>query len=96
MKISGDWYMVVMDDISDEYEELDGVWYSIANEIYHRSSRKGEGAGFVHVDVWRVNIMVKKNEEAGIHLIDFDWAGRIRTTTYPKNMKCRFRFTHVR
>ena len=24
--------MVVMDDISDEYEELDGVWYSIANE----------------------------------------------------------------
>lgn len=32
MKIPGDWYMVVMDDISDEYEELDGVWYSIANE----------------------------------------------------------------
>ena len=32
MKIPGDWYMVVMDDISDEYEELDGVWYSTADE----------------------------------------------------------------
>ena len=31
-KISGNWYIVVMDDISDEYEVLDGVLYSIADE----------------------------------------------------------------
>ena len=31
-KISGDWYMVVLDNISDEYEVLDGVLYSIADE----------------------------------------------------------------
>lgn len=31
-KISGNWYIVVIDDISDEYEVLDGVLYSIADE----------------------------------------------------------------
>ena len=32
MKIPGDRYIVVMDDISDEYEVLGSVWYSIADE----------------------------------------------------------------
>ena len=40
-------------------------------------------AGFVHSDIRRMNIVIKKNGEAGIHLTDFDWTGIIGTTTYP-------------
>ena len=40
MKIPGDRYMVVMDDISDEYEELDGVLYSIADEAREKFKKR--------------------------------------------------------
>ena len=93
MKIPGNWYMVVMDDISDEYEELDDVWPTATNEARKKfvievqeKVKSLHDAGFVHGDIRTTNIMVKKNREAGIHLIDFDWAGRIGTTTYPMNV----------
>ena len=81
-------------DISDEYEELDDVWPTATNEARKKfvievqeKVKSLHDAGFVHGDIRTTNIMVKKNREAGIHLIDFDWAGRIGTTTYPMNVK---------
>lgn len=91
--IPGGWHMVIMDYLGDAYEELNDVWFKFNAEVRRKITEevreKVESlhrAGFVHGDLLGTNIMVKKNGEEGIFLIDFDWAGKISEARYPMNV----------
>ena len=85
--VPGGWYMVVMDYVGDTYQELDD---SPAKASYLAEVREKvislHQAGYVHGDIRTTNIMVKKDREPGILLVDFDWAGVIREVRYPMNV----------
>ncbi|KAF5345593.1 hypothetical protein D9756_011048 [Leucocoprinus leucothites] len=54
-----------------------------------RALHKG---GFVHGDIRDSNLMVDpgslSSDEVKVHLVDFDWAGRIGEATYPAGLNC--------
>lgn len=86
--LKGGWTMVVM-------ERLDGSWKMVSNciktkglfEEIRRALCDMHQDNYVHGDVRDLNIMVKE-EDGGyrIKLIDFDWAGDIGQTVYPRNV----------
>ena len=91
--VPGGWYMVVMDDIDATYQELDDA-YRGQDDLRTKASleevqqhlTKLHQAGYVHGDIRTTNIMVKKDGNPGIMLIDFDWAGEIGKVRYPTNV----------
>ena len=94
--IAGGWHMVVMDYVGDAYEELDDVWPNLTPEVKEKYTaevlekvKSMHAAGYVHGDIRRTNVMVKKNGGEGMLLIDFDWAGIIDATKYPMNVNRR-------
>jgi len=85
-----DWKMVVMDDISAEYEPLPPSPDCLFGEQVHQALSRLHAEGYVHGDVRDVNIMVKKarysETEFQVILVDFDWAGKEGETRYPSNL----------
>jgi len=85
-----DWKMVVMDDISAEYERLPPSPDYLFGEQVQQALSRLHAEGYVHGDVRDVNIMVKKarysEKEFQIMLVDFDWAGKEGETRYPSNL----------
>jgi len=85
--VSGGWYMVVMDFIDDSYQELHD---SPSKDSFHLEVRQKvirlHQEGYVHGDIRTTNVMVKKNGDPGIILVDFDWAGVIGEVRYPMNV----------
>ncbi|CAG8704869.1 15526_t:CDS:1, partial [Acaulospora colombiana] len=60
-----------------------------ATEILH-------SGGFVHGDLRGANVMVRKNwkentaeQDLGVMLLDFDWAGEAGKVRYPANLNCQ-------
>ena len=85
--LPGGWYMVVMDFVDDAYELLEDSYFkpSFSTEVREKLTSLHQ-AGYVHGDIRATNIMVKKNGEQGIMLLDFDWAGEIGEIRYPMNV----------
>ncbi|KAI6095799.1 hypothetical protein EDD16DRAFT_1778249 [Pisolithus croceorrhizus] len=83
-KIPGGWFMVVMDDLSNDYETLakTRVPDSTKNLIHAKLAGFHE-AGFVHGDIRDTNIMVSKSDNTQFRIIDFDWAGIAGEVRYP-------------
>jgi serine/threonine protein kinase len=86
-KLPGGWYMVVMEDISDTYREVN----SSADLVQHcdeiaKKIDELHQHHYVHGDIRNTNVMVRKDGEAGFMLVDFDWAGIIGEVRYPSNI----------
>ena len=86
------WIMVVMDDVSHQYREierrpLEKNMYKAVQQALVELHREG----FVHGDLREANIMVKRDrvDSEGLHdiiLVDFDWAGKEGSVRYPSNI----------
>jgi len=86
-EIPGQWYMVVMDYIGDEYHGLDESPLKASFEPAIRSKVSLlHQEGFVHGDIRTTNVMVEKIGVLKVMLLDFDWAGVIGQVTYPMNV----------
>ena len=85
--LPGGWYMVVMDFVDGTYELLEDSPFklSFSTEVGEKLASLHQ-AGYVHGDIRATNIMVKKNGEQGIMLLDCDWAGVIGEIRYPMNV----------
>jgi hypothetical protein len=87
--LPGGWTMVVMDYLDpDQYHTFDDN-SGASRRLYQ--SMKGaledlHRAQFVHGDVRAVNTMVKNDKSSGFMLVDFDWAGTVKTVCYPPNV----------
>jgi hypothetical protein len=81
-RLAGGWYMVVMDAVDIDHEEITAKRCSAIDEI-----RSGlvmlHQAGYVHGDIRDANVMVPKDGSTGFMLVDFDWAGKIGVVRYP-------------
>ncbi|KAL9716775.1 hypothetical protein Ac2012v2_001227 [Leucoagaricus gongylophorus] len=86
------WIMVVMDDVSHQYCEIErrplekNVYKAVQQALVEL-----HGEGFVHGDLREANIMVKRDgvDSEGLHdiiLVDFDWAGKEGSVRYPSNI----------
>jgi hypothetical protein len=94
-RLSGGFYMVVMDDIGEEYIDLhnfvnDGqeirssAEYTELKDNIRTFLEEMHEAGWVHGDLRSINIMVKKSGlDGSFHFIDFDWSGRNQEVVYP-------------
>ena len=94
-RLSGSFYMVVMDDIGEEYIDLhnfvnDGqeICFSAAYAELKDNIRtfleEMHQAGWVHGDLRSTNVMVKKSGlDGSFHFIDFDWSGKNQQVVYP-------------
>lgn len=94
-RLSGGFYMVVMDDIGEEYidlhtfvddhpEILSSSAYTTLKENIARFLEEMHQAGWVHGDLRRTNVMVKKSGlDGSFLLIDFDWSGKNQEVVYP-------------
>jgi hypothetical protein len=93
VQISKEWTAVIMD--RSTYELLFDSGLSSENKEKVRSKVRSvvqllhEG-GFVHGDIRDTNILFDRgsleSEDVLIHLVDFDWAGRIGEAKYPVNI----------
>ena len=86
--LAGGWWMVVM-------ELLDKSWICLAEtkdrreglkENMHSVITKLHGANMVHGDLRDTNVMVKKDGGLAFMLVDYDWAGNLRDTRYPRHV----------
>lgn len=91
----GQWYMVVMEDVSEQYSNL----YQVKEDVYDQRSVEKlvkeaieslHRKGFVHGDVRHTNIMIDnklvkgaRNRSRPILLVDWDWAGTDGEVKYP-------------
>lgn len=92
-QLPGGWYMVVMDYVADEYEDLYDALPRLGDEERQQIKDKlvpkvhsFHAAGFVHGDIRNTNVMVKKDRGEGMYLVDFDWAGEYPDAKYPMNI----------
>ncbi|KAF5354926.1 hypothetical protein D9756_005660 [Leucocoprinus leucothites] len=96
VSIPGGWTMVVMDlsplrslvdpELVLSVESHKRVFPKVAHII--ETLHKG---GFIHGDIRRVNILIddkalEHNEEFAVHLLEFNWAGRIGQAKYPTHI----------
>jgi thiamine kinase-like enzyme len=90
VRISADWTAVIMD--KSTYKVLYGLRLSdVEQEKVRRKVRSVvqtlHQGGFVHGDIRDTNILIDlgslASEDVAIHLIDFDWAGRMGEAKYP-------------
>jgi serine/threonine protein kinase len=94
-RLPGGFYMVVMDDIGEEYIDLhifvedhpeirSSSAYTDLKDNIRRFLEKMHQAGWVHGDLRSTNVMVKKSGLDGSFLfIDFDWSGKNQEVVYP-------------
>ena len=78
--------MVVMDQLSDDFETLDDHTSPLSTSIFNDMSTKLDqfhAGGYVHGDICAVNIMVSKSDKKQFMIIGFDWAGEQGTAWYP-------------
>ncbi|KZT02334.1 uncharacterized protein LAESUDRAFT_622760, partial [Laetiporus sulphureus 93-53] len=90
IRISADWIAVIMD--RSKYQPLYGLSLSKADQEKVRCKVKSivrmlhEG-GFVHGDIRDTNLLIDPeslaSDDVMVHLIDFDWAGRIGEAKHP-------------
>lgn len=92
-RVHAGWYMVVMDYVAEEYEELYDALPRLSIEERRditqelaRNVRSFHKAGFVHGDIRNTNVMVKKSGGKGVYLVDFDWAGKHPNAKYPMHI----------
>jgi serine/threonine protein kinase len=90
VRISADWTAVIMD--KSTYQRLYGLRLSDAEQEKVRHKVRSvvqtlHQGGFVHGDIRDTNILIDieslASEDVAIHLIDFDWAGRLGEAKYP-------------
>ena len=84
--IPGGWKMVVTD--YSDYIRLAEMAPNANTRMVIRGAvlaaiQKLHDGGYVHGDIRDVNILVNTESCIQIHIIDFDWAGRIGEATYP-------------
>lgn len=85
--LPGGWYMIVMEMITDEYcclGELSAPYPhhdAIATGLQSLHQER-----YVHGDIQKSNIMVKRDCSPGFKLVDFDWSGIIGKVRYPVNV----------
>ncbi|KAN0133606.1 hypothetical protein V8E53_008594 [Lactarius tabidus] len=87
--IGAGWTMVIMDALDKEYKPFDKMDAVGATDTYKLIKERLvdlHQANFVHGDVRDVNIMIRKDGEPGIMLVDFDWSGVIGEVRYPMNV----------
>ncbi|KAF9063779.1 hypothetical protein BDP27DRAFT_1426517 [Rhodocollybia butyracea] len=91
-----DWYMAVMDDISETYVSADQLdiqtQRSMRGDITDAVKRLHE-RGFVHGDVRDVNVLIRRasadSHLPSVKLVDFDWGGAIGKMAYPSGINSR-------
>lgn len=90
-----DWTMIVMEDKSADYTNLwdkkctplepEDVWAKVRDRL-----RSLHELGYVHGDVRDVNVLVRNaavaKTEPEVLLVDWDWAGKKLSATYPLRM----------
>ena len=93
--LPGGFYMVVMDDVGEEYVDLhsfvcdhpdilSGSAYVGLKESIGQFLEQLHQSGWVHGDLRATNIMVKKSGlDGSFLLIDFDWSGKNQEVFYP-------------
>jgi len=101
-RLPGGLYMVIMDDVSDEYvslfnlirdnpsllsEEHLGARRSLSDKI-RQSLRQLHQAGFVHGDIRDTNVMAKWDgfNDWSFLVVDYDSCGKIKQVRYPLNL----------
>jgi hypothetical protein len=94
-RLPGGLYMVVMDDISDEYVSLfklvrdnRGLLSEARNLLSEKVGQCLQQAGFVHGDIRDTNIMVKALNRGGFNdgsflVVDYDFCGKMKQVRYP-------------
>lgn len=86
------WYVVVMEDLSNDYEPLSDVNQedSSLQQNVEDAVHKLHGLKYVHGDIRRVNILVRKpgckSDGLPVAFVDWDWSGKIGEVCYPHNM----------
>ena len=79
--------MVIMNALDEEYKIFDKKSLPVdTRENIEAGLNKLHQANFVHGDVRKANIMVRKDGKAGFMLVDFDWAGIVGEVRYPANI----------
>ncbi|KAG8996878.1 hypothetical protein FRB94_007977 [Tulasnella sp. JGI-2019a] len=95
-KLSGGWYMVVMEDMT-EHKQLGSLSVEDREELkaggLHdqllAALKHLHAANMVHGDLRDANILVRRDVQTGrvdVKIIDFDWAGVAGTASYPANI----------
>lgn len=88
--LPGEWYMIVMEMITDDYcclGELSTPYPhhdAIATGLQSLHQER-----YVHGDIQKSNIMVKRDCSPGFRLVDFDWSGIIGEVRYPVHVTRR-------
>ncbi len=99
VKNVGDWFMIVMDDVSGEYTTLEALKAQGGVDLAAIRHHMQKGLDilhkeYVHGDVRAVNLLVRNTDvgkgarlgERSVLLVDWDWAGRIGEARYPHNI----------
>jgi hypothetical protein len=87
--LPGRWFMVVMDQIDNEYINMVAPFaVRLHNQIFNKVVNLHQ-ASYMHGDLQDMNIMVRKDNGAEFVLVDFDWAGQIEEVTYPININLK-------
>lgn len=90
--LPGGWIMVVMEYLDEALYEHFGN--SNRHQLQERVARAIEilhTGEFVHGDVRDVNVMIRKefnesDQDPGVMLLDFDWAGKVNEAHYPPHV----------
>ena len=96
VQVSAGWIAVIMD--RSKYKVLHGQ--KLSNVGQEKVRRKVNSVvqtlhkeGFVHGDIRNVNILVDieslASDDVAVHVVDFDWAGRIGEARYPIGMNTK-------
>ena len=92
--LPGGWILVAMDDVSDNYSDLECDERPLSeSDAQLLQSKIGllHQHHFVHGDVRAANILVRNNlagpQEPQFLLVDYDWAGDAGTAIYPADLK---------
>jgi hypothetical protein len=87
------WYIVVMEDLSTEYDTLSHVDRNRLSSLQPAVENAVRGLhelGHVHGDIRGLNILIRKPEVSSerplIVFVDWDWSGTIGEVCYPHNM----------
>ncbi|KAK7015406.1 hypothetical protein R3P38DRAFT_2786894 [Favolaschia claudopus] len=90
-----DWWMVVMEDVGDDYTTLADFkekGYAVEAHILdavREALSSLHGAGYVHGDIRDVNVLVRSGTWDGrpqIFLVDWDWSGPVGQVRYPTTL----------
>jgi hypothetical protein len=87
------WYVIVMEDLSKDYDTLSNVSRDrlpSLRQAVEQAVNTLHASGYVHGDIRGLNILVRKlevgSERPMIVFVDWDWSGAIGQVCYPHNM----------